>query len=297
MLPAVPVAACDVRVDPDRDVLVLRTHQVGTLHRVFNAMKELMTDLLVVVDREHGTVSIDGYHKLLGYFASTVLRFEQQICRYPKLTFSVPAASFYAMLTKASPKHTVYLFVPQSSFVNGNVDYVHFQFETPGSSQDTAPTRVFTISLPTLNDPDQDGFQLPPIAYPLRITLQSAQFSKDMRDLAEFGGENLQIEIRDGDCFFSSVLQTGATLGGRIHYPDICATEEEGRVDGDGAMTTTENFAFREMFPLKTIKRLIKCSTLSTDVVIGICAGVPLNFYYPIGADLGDMNIYLAQAK
>lgn len=303
-----PQSACDVRVDPSTDVLVLRTPQVGTLHKVFNAMRELMADVTMVVDRDRGTVSISGFERILGYCVDTVLRFEQQICRSPELTFSVPASSFYAMLIKAGPKHTVYMFVPQSSFVNGNVDYLHFQFETPPAAGGGA-ARVFTISLPTLNDPNPDHkFKLPPIAYPLRITLQSKQFGIDMRDLAEFGGENLQIEIRDGDCYFSSVLQTGATLGGRIHYPNICSAGGGGGGEGKENETGGESaavavvappvgFHFRDVFPLQIIKRIIKCGTLSKDVVVGICTGVPLNFYYPIGADFGDMNVYLAQSS
>lgn len=290
-------------MDPDNDVLVLRTPQVGTLHKVFTAMKELMTDLMIVVDRDQGTVSIDGFNAIQGYYVRSALRFEHHVCRERQLMFLVPASSFSTMLAKASPKHTVYLFVPQSSFVNGHVDYIHFQFETPpaggggggGGHEGGAATRIFTISLPTLNDSDIDERRrlvVPPIAYPLRITLGSMQFRKDMSDLAEFSGENLLIAIQGEDCFFSSALQTGATLGGRIHYPKIC---ESSAADDTASSATAVVPSFEGLYPLKIIKRIIKCSTLSSDVVLGISdTHVPMNFYYPIGADFGDMYIYLA---
>lgn len=271
------VRPCDLRVNLATDVMVLSTPQTGPLRKTFGAIKELLSDLTVVVDRAGG-MSISGVHIEKDYVVDTALCFDTHHCLHAQVTFSVSAQAFSRLLNKAQPNDSIHLFVPESSYVDGYVEYVHFQFEAPAGAGGE-PGRAFTLCLPTLNEISPQYTRIRETVYPVRVTMVSAQFQKDMTAL-DLGGEALLIEMRGGDCFFSNHRKNCSLVSGRIHYPNV-----------SDAADSPAPYAAR--FPFTTVKRVTKCTGLSAHVTICLAADQSLGIHFSIGDEFGHANIYL----
>uniref|UniRef100_A0A7S1KS54 DNA sliding clamp PCNA n=1 Tax=Percolomonas cosmopolitus TaxID=63605 RepID=A0A7S1KS54_9EUKA len=137
----------------------------------------------------------------------------------------------------------------------------------------------FEINLLEIDSPE--ALQIPETSYSAEITFSSSEFSKLIRDMANFG-DTVTIQAKKSSIQFSVGGSTGKGSIVIQETPEVETTK----------ITIKE--AIQLTFSLKYLSQFSKGSSLGETVTLKMSEDSPLLVEFPFGDDLGSLKFFLA---
>ncbi|EIN08124.1 proliferating cell nuclear antigen [Punctularia strigosozonata HHB-11173 SS5] len=259
-------------------MLEARLQQAGTLKKLLDAIKELVTDANFECNEEGITLqAMDNSHVALVAVKLDASSFQKYRCDRP-MPLGVNLGALAKVLKCAKDDDICTL------TATDDADVLNLKFES--RNQD----RLAEYDM-KLMDIDSDTLGIPDTDYDARITMPSSELARIVRDLIQLG-ESVRIDVTkegvrfnsDGEAANGSVLLKQTDASRKYFQKKI----EDGRTGVLIEMNQTVNLTFS----LKYLVNFAKSSSLTDVVQLMMSNDVPLLVQYHFGQ--GHIRYYLA---
>lgn len=246
------------------------------LKKLIEAMKDLFLDVnFDLSDNGIACQAMDSSHVCL---CSVLLRsemFDPYRCdRNKSIGMNIPTLS--KVLKCAGNDETITI-SHDSSEDNNHADMVTFKYEKPNSER----VSKFDMKLMTI---DSEHLGIPDTEYDAVVKMPSNEFSRICRDLSQFG-DTVTIACTKSGIAFSCKGDIG---DGAIEL------KHQASVDDSTGVSIEMNDAVTQAYAMRFLIMFSKGASLSDQVTLSICKGVPLVVSYNIAGDGGHIRYYLA---
>lgn len=251
----------------DKYLLYLSTVSAGTIRTLFEALKEILTDVNIHFDSSGFKImSMDGSKIAIVHLKLEADKFEEYRCKNP-IHIGVNMLSFFKLLKTIGNNDTVSFYIEQENRNNLGILIANKE----KSFKSTTKLKLLDL--------DDVHFVIPDITYDSVITMPCVDFQKYCRDLLAISDvvtisskENIFRMQAIGD-FAEQTIDIGETSNGLV----ISKKEEE--VSG--------------IFPLKYLNLFCKSSNLCSNVKLFLKEGFPLIIIFDV-ANLGNVKYCVA---
>lgn len=278
-------------MDETTDVAILQTVQVSPIRHVFAALKEIVTDLNIVIDKDK--LKITNYDRTHTALVDVCLKFDTHICRPSKIMICANSLKLSKLISLATNQDVLRLHIPVSEYMDGNVSNLGIQYENASIGQQSN-------YLMNLFATDEEELVVPELEYDSVMVITSAGFQKIIRDLSVCGMNRVRIESVGGEIKFTPISQgpvlpwvtSGIT---RRETANCVAAPDPGDASGIYfKKRANPSHVFRGEFTSKCFTNLLKCTSMSTNVEIRMRNGYPLIVRYLVGADMGHFSVCIS---
>lgn len=254
-------------IDKDKYNLYLSTVSAGTIRTLFEALKEILTDVNIHFDESGFKImNMDGSKIALVHLKLESDKFEQYYCGLP-LFIGVNMLSFFKLLKTISNNDTVTLYIEKNDSNNLGIMV---------SNKEKAFQSNIKLKLLDLDDV---MLEIPPVVYDSVITMPCPDFQKYCRDLFAISDivtisskDNIFNMSAKGD-FAEQTISIGETSNGLV------ISKKEAEVSGK--------------FPLKYLNLFCKSSNLCSNVKLFLKEEYPLIIIFDV-ANLGSVKYCVA---
>lgn len=254
-------------MDTDRYDLYLSTVSAGTIRTLFEALKEILTDVNIHFDDQGFKImNMDGSKIALVHLKLDADKFEQYYCKTP-MHIGVNLLSFFKLLKTIGNNDTVSLYVEKN-------DTTHLGILVSNKEKSFESN----IKL-TLLDLDDISLKIPDVVYDSVITMPCPDFQKYCRDLfaisdtVTISSKNNIFTMHASGDFAEQTISIGETSNGLV------ISKKEAEVSG--------------RFPLKYLNLFCKSSNLCSNVKLFLKDKFPLIIIFDC-ANLGQIKYCVA---
>jgi len=244
--------------------------------KLIEAMKDLFTDVnFDLSDNGIACQAMDSSHVCL---CSVLLRqdmFTNYRCdRNKSIGLNIPTLS--KVLKCAGNDESITITHDGDDTNSG--DMVTFTYVKPNTEERVSK---FEMKLMTI---DSEHLGIPDTDYDAVIKMPSAEFSRICRDLSQFGDTVTVVCTKAGIAF-----QCNGDVGnGSIEL------KHQASVDDSTGVSIELHDAVTQAYAMRFLILFSKAASLSEQVTLSICKGVPLVVSYKIAGDGGHIRYYLA---
>jgi proliferating cell nuclear antigen len=246
-------------------VLELKTVQTNAFKVLVEALKELLTDTILVFDQKGvRLVTTDNAHVILVHMRLYANRFEMYRCDRPRIPVSINMLNFHKIIKAANSGDTLSMYMYENDMCK-----LHITFENIERNS----RATYSMSLMDMDSNDMD--QIPAEVFPSIITLPSSEFQKIIRDMHNIA---TKVEI--------------TSIGQELTFKcvgDFCSQET---VLCDTACSESHDVVQGE-FSLKYLSLFSKCTNLCSSVEIYLKNSYPIILRYLVSS-LGEIKLCLA---
>ena len=277
-------------MDENTDVAILQTVQVSPIRHVFSALKEMITDLNIVIDKDK--LKITNYDRGHAALVDVCLKFDTHICLPNKIIICANSLKLSKLISLATNQDVLRLHIPLAEYKDGNVGNLGIQYDNASIGQRSN----YLMSLFTT---DEEELVVPEIEYDSVMVITSVGFQKIIRDLNVCGMNRVRIESVGGEIKFTPIATPGpvpwVTSGITRRETANCVAADPGDAAGIYFKKRADpSHVFRGEFTSKCLTNLLKCTSMSTNVEIRMRNGYPLIVRYLIGADMGHFSVCIS---
>lgn len=246
-------------------VMELRTVQTSAIKVLVEALKELLTDTMLMFDSKGmRLVTTDNAHSILVHMRLFANKFELYKCDRARIPVGVNMLNFHKIMKAANAGDTLSLYMYENDMCK-----LHIEFENV--ERNSKATYTMNLLDMDLNYMDE----IPPETFPSIITLPSSDFQKIIRDMHNIASK---VEIK--------------SIGQELTFKcngDFCSQETQLR---DTACVETHEMV-RGEFNLKFLVLFTKCTNLCNTVELYLKNNYPLIVRYNV-ASLGEIKLCVA---
>lgn len=264
--------------------LELRTVQSSAIKTLIEAMKELLTDVVLEVD-ENGikVIAMDTARVVLVHLKLDASRFEYFSCNAP-LHLGVNMINLHKLIKTVGNSDTLTLYVEKD-------DPNHLGVKIESSEKNSR-----TIYKLNLLDMECNALSVAPTQFEDRILLGSTEFQKLCRDMHNLA-DVVEIKVVNGEVTFSckgdfstqeTVLCNGCLQPINEDYDD-----DENQSDNEMASHDDKQDITQGMFNLKYLVMFTRCTNLSSNVELYLKNDYPLIVKYNVSC-LGEIKLACA---
>ena len=268
---------------PD-NVMLLQTPQIPPIKQVFHALKDMLTDLTMIVDKNE--IKIVNFDKTHMCIVSVNLALDKHYCEYDKIIIGTNSFYLYKVLSSATNHDLISIYIEKENYCNGFVSKLGIQLDNTTNEQQT----VFNLKL---FEPDLDELDIPIINYTTIAIMPSVGFQKIIQTFIGQQTNRIKIEYVGGDLKFS-------TVGLNCDIQVIRRESPNGSDDDKNSEYITylkkpdTSVVMRGEFPIKCLTNVIKCTPLSPNVELYLQNNSPLVVRHSIGSGLGYYKTCIA---
>jgi proliferating cell nuclear antigen len=270
------------------DAVILQTVQVTPIRHLFNALKDLATDLNAIIDNNE--LKITNYDKRHTSLIDVHIRFDLHVCRPQKISICANSLRLFKLISKATNNDVMGLYISDHDYNDGSVSKLGIQFNNKNFNQQTN----FKMDM---FEPEEEELVLPEVDYDGIIVMTSAGFQKIIHDFNGGLVDKIRIESIGDEVVFSAV---GQWCDIRISRKEFSASDTKGAA----ADKATDMIQFKKKphasnvirgeFPFKCLMNITRLTQLSPTLEIYLKNDLPLIVKYHIGSDMGFIRICVA---
>jgi proliferating cell nuclear antigen PCNA len=279
---AVPTETSVEPIDFENDVCVLQTVQTGPIRNLVAALKEIMADLNIIINKKE--LRITNYDKKHTCLCDVHVTFDKHYCSKEKITISANALHFFKLVSKVTPNDVLGFHISSRDYNDGSVEALGIQFDNQKCGQITNyKMRLF--------NPDEEELELPEnIEYDSISIMPSVEFQKIIQTFNSLT-DRVRIESIGDAIYFSAIGPWADT--------QICRRECTG---ADNRATESIQFkkkphvanVIRGEYPLKCLLNVIKLTQSSPTIELHLKNDMPFIVKYLIGSNLGSVRVCVA---
>jgi proliferating cell nuclear antigen len=270
-------------MDIKNNVLTMQTIQITPTRNLFSALKDLVPDVTMVIDKTGlKIVNLDKHHTTL---VSVKLTFEKHICTPDKIVICANSLHLFKLISNTSNDDLFTMYIDECDYHDGSVSHLGLQYDNGKINQcNNYKLRLY--------EPEEDELVVPDVNYSAIIHMPSAGFQKIIRDLTGLS-DRIKIESVGDDLIFSCV--------GAFAKSQIFRTEQKDAQVIDDKLDAIKfhkkpdaSVVMCGEFSLKSLNNFIKCTPLCSHVEIYLENNLPLIVKYNIGSNMGDIRLCLS---
>jgi len=255
------------------NILTLKTVQVGPFRTLMNALKDILTDTNVTFQADGMRIcNVDKSQTIYVHLHLEASEFEFYECKKENIVIGVNVANFFKVINSIESSDTLTIYIENSEYNNGIVNWLSFKFENDGIKQCKTQKMKLIESEP-------DEIKIPDVEFSSVINLPSADFQKIIKDLNNIG-ETVTIVSTDKILKFSST-------DGQISS-EIIRYESNESMSFSKKQDSSE--IIQGVFSLKSLVCLVKCTNLCNKIELFLKNDLPLVVQYKV-ATLGTIKI------
>jgi proliferating cell nuclear antigen len=247
-------------------ILDLRTVQTSAFKTLVEALKELLTDVNLEFDQDGLKIACpDTADVILVHLRLHAEKFEYYRCERPQILVGVNMINLHKLVKGANSGDTLTM-----RMYENDTNRLHIEFKNSEKNSRTS----FALHV---MDIDYTDILIPPERFPSVITLQSTDFQKICREMANITNK---VDI--------------CRVGNRLIFKcvgDFCEQETE-LVDSTPRQNTSTDIV-QGVFSLRYLSLFTKCTNLSNTVNLFMKDDYPMIVNYTV-ASLGQITLALA---
>jgi len=245
----------------------LKTVQSGAMRTLFEALKEVLTDVNIIFDSSGvKIISMDGSKVALVHLKLNGECFEKYVCK-KKINAGVNMLSLFKLLKTINNNDTVGMFISEERSTE------------LGILIENKEKNTLCESYLKLLDIDEDILQIPDVQFDSVITMPSPDFQKVCRDMST---------ISDTVCILSKENQLEISCQGDFASQKVVIGETS-----NGLVFSKKDAEVRGEFTLKYLNLFTKSTNLCGTVELFLKESYPLILVYCV-ANLGSLRYCLA---
>lgn len=250
-------------------VLEIRTVQSSVIRTLVEALKELLTDVILEVD-ETGirVIAMNKACAVLVHLRLFADRFEHFVCSRP-LSLGINIINFHKLIKTVGSGDTLTLYVEDEE------NYLGIKIQNTEKNSRT----VYKLNL---LDMENTKMSVGPMHFGEVIILSSSEFQKLCRDMHNIA-DVVEIKVVDGEVTFSC---RGDFSSQETVLGDGCLKKLEDGDDGDHEIT-------QGLFNLEYLVMFTRCTNLSPTVHLYLKNDFPLFVRYTV-SNLGEIKLVCA---
>lgn len=284
---AVPTETSVEPIDLDNDICVLQTVQTGPIRNLIAALKEIMADLNIIINKKE--LKITNYDKKHTCLCDVHVTFDKHYCSTEKINISANALHLFKLVSKVTPNDVLGFHISRRDYNDGSVEALGIQFDNQKCGQLTNyKMRLF--------NPEEEEIELPEnIEYDSISIMPSVEFQKIIQTFNSLT-DRVRIESIGDAIFFSAIGPWADT--------QICRRECSSSSSGSAEARATESIQFKKKpsavnvirgeFPLKCLLNIIKLTQSSPTIELYLNNGLPFMAKYLIGSNMGYVRVCVA---
>lgn len=254
-------------VQDPRYTLEVRTVQCKIINRLFDTLKEILTEVNLVFDPKGMKImTIDGTKVALVHARLHSDRFEHYYCAYESIECGIEVSSFHKHIKEVDNKETLTFYILKESQNKLNIRRTN-----------TEKCMVDTTSM-NLLDIDAQKLTIPDKVFDFAINMPSSDFQSICKNMSNAGktmeiiANNKQLKFKcEGDSATKTTILGQADTGMKCTNSDNAEEIIEGK------------------YSLKFLLMFTKATSLSTNVELYMANEFPLIIQYSIGS-LGELK-------
>jgi proliferating cell nuclear antigen PCNA len=252
----------------DNNVLTIKTVKI-------NPIKNLMTGLSSIINETNLVFNKNGIHILTNDLTKVITlklflpsdKFEIYNSKIDKIIVGINLPKLQTLLSIAQNKDVLHIYIENSDYENGIVNYLTFKF-------DNAKSNSSVIHKIKLIDVDVEEIMYSDFNYPFFISMPSDEFSKIIKHFKKFSSKIIDVLLVGNEIIFTNVNSDD-----KISFHRNETSLEP--VNNEDASKIKHG-----IFELKHLEKIVKCTNLCQIVDLYIDNKLPLGIKYNV-ADLG----------
>jgi len=274
-------------MNPENNVLTIKTIQIQPVRNMIAALKELLTDATITIYSGNQPtvagqelfagikiVNFDKSHTTLVSVELHANQFETFTCIPNKIIICANTLHLNRVISTITNNDILSLYIEKDDYHDGSVSELGLQFD------DVTIKQCYNQKL-KLIEPDTEEMVVPDVDYSTIINLSSSYFQKIIRDFYAIS-ERIEIKSVGNELIFSC---QGLYAKSRIYR-----TEAEGLTF---CKKPDDSVIIQGEFSLKSLNNFIKCTPLCSHLEIYLGNDKPLIVKYNV-ASLGEIKLCLA---
>jgi proliferating cell nuclear antigen len=262
--------------DPSRNVLTIKTVQISPIRTVMTVLKDILIETNIVFGADGLRIlNMDKTNTIVVHLHLRAEEFEFYECKREKIVIGVVMRQLFKLINSLDNSDTLTLYIDDDDYCDGVVSHLSLRFE----NGDLKKCRTHKLKLV---DPEHDELELPDAVFSSIINLPSADFQKEIRDLAQLSDK---LEIRS----------VGNELIYRCHgvYSESEFRRAESEAGGmEFVRKQDSSQIIQGRFSMKHLNHVIKGTPLCPQVELYFENDLPLVVKYSV-ASLGEMKLGL----
>lgn len=264
------------------DIIVLQTVQITPIRYLFNALKDLVTDLNIIIDQNE--MKITNFDKKHTSLIDVHIRFDHHVCRPQKINICANSHWMFKLIYKSSPNDILGLYISDNNYNDGTVSKLGIQFNNKLCNQQSNYKM-------NLFNPEGDELEIPECDYDGIIVMTSAGFHKIIHDFSGIA-DKIRIESIGDEVIFSA---DGPWCDSRISRKEFTESDKSVSEKASDMIQFKKKpdkaNVIRCEFPFKCLLNITRLTQLSPTIEIYLNNNMPLIVKYHVGSDMGYIRI------